>query len=177
MPPPGSGNEEGRHHSLLGGVRAFLSHPLLFFALTRRSLEFRLLPYSVHLGYPRLACGEPRDQPCTRPNADVQVPGGRGGGRRRTPSPTRRQQLNRYQVQSTYDNSNATVSPFTDIMINRLPSAPTNPSTTSTRRQPSLCRRLNYQPHVSIFYCTYYHHHCSHNHYDLPCHKAKYGRV
>jgi hypothetical protein len=57
--------------------------------------------------------------------------GGRGGVRRRTPSSTRRQQhINRYQLQLTYDSSNVTVSPFADIMINRLPTAPTNPSTT-----------------------------------------------
>ncbi|KAJ8581002.1 hypothetical protein M405DRAFT_833254 [Rhizopogon salebrosus TDB-379] len=57
--------------------------------------------------------------------------GGRGGVRRRTPPPTRRQQhINWHQLQSTYDSSNTTVSPFTDIMINRLPAAPTNPSTT-----------------------------------------------
>jgi hypothetical protein len=63
--------------------------------------------------------------------------GGRGGVRRRTPPPTRRQQhINRCQLQSTYDNPNATVSPFTDIMINRLPTALTNSSTTC--RQPSL---------------------------------------
>jgi hypothetical protein len=65
-------HEEGRHHSLLGGVRPFLSHPLVFFALTCRSLDFRLLLNSVHLGYPRLACREPHDQPYTRPNADIQ---------------------------------------------------------------------------------------------------------
>jgi hypothetical protein len=64
-------NEEGRHYSLLGGVRAFLSRPLVF-ALTYLSLDFRLLPNSVHLGYPRLACEEPRDKPCTRQDADVQ---------------------------------------------------------------------------------------------------------
>jgi hypothetical protein len=39
----------------------------------------------------------------------------------------------------------------------------------STRRQ--------HQPHISIFHCTYYHHHCSHNQYDLPCPKTKYGHV
>jgi hypothetical protein len=56
--------------------------------------------------------------------------GGRGGVRR-TPSSSRRQQhINRYQLQLTYDSSNVTVSPFADIMINRLPTAPTNPSTT-----------------------------------------------
>ncbi|KAJ8581731.1 hypothetical protein M405DRAFT_831963 [Rhizopogon salebrosus TDB-379] len=102
--------------------------------------------------------------------------GGRGGVRRRTPPPTRRQQhINRYQLQSTYDSSDVTVSPFIDIMINRLHTAPTNPSTTrlsiaqpAVKFQPSLCRRLNHQPHVSIFRCTYYHHHCSHNQYGSP---------
>jgi hypothetical protein len=64
-------NEEGRRYNLSGGVRAFLSHSLVF-ALTCLSLDFRLLPNSVHLGYRRLACEEPRDQPCTRPDADVQ---------------------------------------------------------------------------------------------------------
>jgi hypothetical protein len=65
-------NEEGRRYSLLGGVRAFLSHPLIFFALTRLSLDFRLLPDSVHLCYSRLVCREPRDQPYMHPDANVQ---------------------------------------------------------------------------------------------------------
>ncbi|KAJ8587813.1 hypothetical protein M405DRAFT_820876, partial [Rhizopogon salebrosus TDB-379] len=38
--------------------------------------------------------------------------------------------INRYQLQLIYDSSNVTVSPFTDIVSNRLLTAPTNPSTT-----------------------------------------------
>jgi hypothetical protein len=121
-------NEEGRHYSLLGGVRAFLSHPLVFFALTRRSLDFRLLPNSVHLGYPRVACREPRDQPCTRPDADVQEGEEEyDGGHLHQPVAN---SISTDTNFSRHMTAPMPVSPFTDIMINRLPTAPTNSTTT-----------------------------------------------
>jgi hypothetical protein len=118
----------------------------------------------------------PRDPPFTRPDADVEE-GEEDEEGEHSYQPVANT-IPTYPRQSTYDNSNATASPFADT--NRLSTAPTNTSTTRlSTAQPTTNRlrsRLEHQPHISIFHCTY-HHYRTHNQHELPCLATKYGRV
>ncbi|KAG0697364.1 hypothetical protein DFH29DRAFT_1071650 [Suillus ampliporus] len=116
----------------------------------------------------------PRDPPFTRPDADIEEgeEEEEEGGHSYQPVATHTAPT--YPHQSTYDNSNAVASPFADS--NRLPTAPTNASTTYLSTAPPSTNRFSTADsssnRTSAYSTAPYDHYCSHDEPSMDAYGA-----